>query len=319
MTSVGALIASILADSDALEPRLILADLLAERGDPRGEFIGLQCLERTTDLQRRRMMALLRQHWLAWVGSPLALLVDNRTVRFQKGFLHSCTLRRSPVWLQEEVEILPEHALVRRVDVVREFVPEEASLTRVLPRLSGLRAVHGINHEELAALVEQPRDLCELGIVDLDRSSMSALLHATLPALEFLSLEARDRTELVVTLLERLPTVSRIRVGFGDLRAWRESLLGRGLDAIEVRVQGWLLVLSGQKLDHLDAWPIAELREDPTRPLVAELSRLEIRTLSYIRVRGGMSPGEEAVGGLKRAARGTPLRLPASWSRKPEV
>ncbi|MCB9678743.1 MAG: TIGR02996 domain-containing protein [Alphaproteobacteria bacterium] len=315
MSIDGGLLAAVLASPDALEPRLVLADWLSERGDPRGEFIGLQCLPEPSDTQRRRAMALLRTHWEAWVGARLRLLVDNRTVRFDRGFLHSFTLRRSPLWLQEEVDLLPEHALVRRIDVVREFVPEEAPLTALLPRFAGLRSVHGVNTPELVALLAEPRPIAELSLTELDREGMSALLGASLPELEYLSLEARNRVSLVQSLLARHPSVRRVRVGHGELRPWRDGLVESGLTAVEVRVQAWLLALSGARLEHLDAWPVAELSDDLVAPLATELAALDIRALTYIHVRGGRAPGVDAVRKLKRAARGTPLRLPPSWTR----
>ncbi|MEZ4319641.1 MAG: TIGR02996 domain-containing protein [Myxococcota bacterium] len=318
MSLDAALLTSVLAEPDALEPRLVLADLLSERGDPRGELIGLQCLEHPSEPQRRRSVALLRQHWADWVGSPLALVVDERTVRFDRGFLFSCTLRRSPMWLQQDAVVLPEHALLRRVDVVRDFVPGEAPLTHLLPRLTGLHAAHGLIAEELAALVAEPPPLRELGVVDLDREGMSALLSATLPDLAFLSLEARNRANLVLSLLDRIASVRRIRVGHGELRPWREALLDRALEGVEVRTQGWLLALSQPALRRLDAWPVAELSDDPVGPLIAELETLDVRDLAYIHVRGGRPPGSEAVRRLKRSAKGTPLRLPPSWTREIE-
>ena len=56
-------------------PRLIYADYLDERGDPRGEFIRLRCqlagwvpeLEPRSDLQRREQ-ELLSRYLSAWLG-----------------------------------------------------------------------------------------------------------------------------------------------------------------------------------------------------------------------------------------------------------
>jgi uncharacterized protein (TIGR02996 family) len=71
------LLAAVLAAPDELAPRLVYADWLQERGDPRGEFIAAQCrlrdmgpsLER--DALREREQELLAAHeeeWLAELG-----------------------------------------------------------------------------------------------------------------------------------------------------------------------------------------------------------------------------------------------------------
>src|SRR5215207_1095926 len=72
-------------------PRLVYADYLDERGDPRGEFIRLQC-ERPTlaadDPRRYELLAreheLLRAHEDEWLG-PLAAVVSNH--EFRRGFI----------------------------------------------------------------------------------------------------------------------------------------------------------------------------------------------------------------------------------------
>lgn len=69
--------------------RLVYADLLLERGDPRGELMHLQ-LERakTTDEARAaaldaRVKALVAQHHLAWLGVPYS---PHITWTFERGF-----------------------------------------------------------------------------------------------------------------------------------------------------------------------------------------------------------------------------------------
>jgi uncharacterized protein (TIGR02996 family) len=73
LKSAGALLAEILANPDDDAPRLVYADWLTQREDPRGEFITIQCeLARTRDAApaslREREAALLKKHKKAWVG-----------------------------------------------------------------------------------------------------------------------------------------------------------------------------------------------------------------------------------------------------------
>ncbi len=66
-------IAEISAEPDAVDPRLVYADWLTERGDPRGELIQVQCQldrldlrdEQRIDLEYRQR-ALLAQHGRDW-------------------------------------------------------------------------------------------------------------------------------------------------------------------------------------------------------------------------------------------------------------
>src|SRR5206468_7966092 len=76
MPTEEAFIQAIIADPDDDAPRLIYADWLDERGDPRGEFIRVQCAlarmdewdPRRWDLKRREQ-DLLAAHKRAWLGT----------------------------------------------------------------------------------------------------------------------------------------------------------------------------------------------------------------------------------------------------------
>jgi uncharacterized protein (TIGR02996 family) len=114
MDTRAALLAEIIANPDDDGPRLILADLLDERGDPRGAFIRVQVeladwreqLKRFVDdhgdrrlaYLRRRERELLLAHWIGWAaglgagyclnlydGNPL--VPPNRAVEFRRGFV----------------------------------------------------------------------------------------------------------------------------------------------------------------------------------------------------------------------------------------
>lgn len=65
--------------------RLVFADWLLERGDPRGEAIALAEREPLSLTERTRVRKLTRDHGLAWLG-PLAGIVDVSLCRFARGF-----------------------------------------------------------------------------------------------------------------------------------------------------------------------------------------------------------------------------------------
>src|SRR5262249_5755886 len=65
-------------DPDDPAPRAVLADFLAERGDPRGELITLQLAG--APATEKRELQLIRKHQFAWLGAfgPLLFLWDPR-------------------------------------------------------------------------------------------------------------------------------------------------------------------------------------------------------------------------------------------------
>src|SRR5262245_52142937 len=86
-----AFLQAILENPDDDTPRLVYADWLEERDDPRGEFIRVQCRlaeldeddPQRRDLQRREY-ELLANHWGEWAG-PLVGRV--RRWRYRRGFV----------------------------------------------------------------------------------------------------------------------------------------------------------------------------------------------------------------------------------------
>src|SRR5215211_5846586 len=100
-----ALLEAVCADPAADGPRLIYADWLDERGDPRGEFIRLQCaLARlpTADPVARKLNArlgLFGRHLSTW-EAPLKAIVGG--MEWARGFVETVNvearvfLRRAP-------------------------------------------------------------------------------------------------------------------------------------------------------------------------------------------------------------------------------
>ncbi len=117
---------AIVAAPDDDTPRLMYADYLTERSDPRGEFIALQCARaagRVSDEARRREAELFQQHRRSFLG-PFEKKVALSGLRFDRGFLVRATLRAD----------LPRHPLVRLLEDVefgRASAPRELSLDRL--------------------------------------------------------------------------------------------------------------------------------------------------------------------------------------------
>ncbi len=82
-----ALFAAVYANPDDDRPRAVLADLLQELGDPRGELIALQLGGKRS----KREKELLATHAHPWLG-PIAPLVAKTGLDYARGFVDRCTL-----------------------------------------------------------------------------------------------------------------------------------------------------------------------------------------------------------------------------------
>ena len=99
---------------DELEPRRVLADLLVERGDPRGELIALQCAHTAKAAAKAR--SLIKRHWADWLGD-IALIANRNGTEFRDGMLHEIRVGtpKSPDWAFSKVHGHRELATVRVV------------------------------------------------------------------------------------------------------------------------------------------------------------------------------------------------------------
>lgn len=128
--------AQILASPDDDAPRRVLADLLADRGDPRGEFIAVQLeLARApTAALKEQSAALLREHGRAW--APID--PQDAAVTFARGFVEHVQVFASSVL--EPLSSLCATEPVTQVRFVsrRRFEMESLTLAPWLARLRTL-------------------------------------------------------------------------------------------------------------------------------------------------------------------------------------
>jgi uncharacterized protein (TIGR02996 family) len=266
-----ALMAEIRARPEDDAPRLVLADLLQQQGDPYGEFIALQCAaaggDESGELRERALWAAHGASWCELLG------VEREHVEFRRGFVEkvlqldapSEALREHPVQSlhidatysrtlsveQARVEVSWAEALRPRELVVSAWQQTgQPPLAEVLLRpLLLSEAVSRLRHLELSAYLFDPSLIDRLL---LDLASHAALgelrsFHLTCPALDaeplvsFLSaspcrglqkVELFSRPEVVERALGVLPpSLTQLRARL-DLR---QSRLGSwpGLRAIE--------------------------------------------------------------------------------------
>jgi uncharacterized protein (TIGR02996 family) len=212
-------------DDDA--HRLVYADWLLERGDPRGEFIVLQYKKEREALDSRqahRERQLLRDRGEAWLG-PLAPVIDARTMVFRKGFLAECQASfASPA---QKVALLgnPLWATVEKLDADADVLAH--------PCMRSLRAIGPLPAATVLALQDQ-RLLAHIREVQLEVPE-SSQFH---PAWE----------QLPAVITSRLPGVRTFTFSWPDVflehsrgfqptqyKPWLQGTGALGLECVIIR------------------------------------------------------------------------------------
>lgn len=241
---LAALYADVYAAPDADEPRAILADVLQEAGDPRGEFIALQLREARGDASdelRARAQELVQLHGKAWLG-PLRPIAVRAVMR--RGFLQRLDLAGS--WATKKWKQMAAEPMLATVE---DLVPEQATgkvyaemldgvvlsalrtvavfddaiwklvTTRAMPRLTGLVA-RGWTRKDLdkqwkalvAPWLEQRPQITRLTCEAKHVALLSPAARARLR--ELVTLEPVGRA---AKLWDEMPKLERLTCGWTDL------------------------------------------------------------------------------------------------------
>jgi uncharacterized protein (TIGR02996 family) len=190
-------------DDDALKH--VLADLLQQRGDPRGELIALQLANREAE----RVKTLIAQHRDTWLG-PLAPIAGE--VAFEKGFLASIQLHAKP----DEIAPLVGHpiwATVKKLSLGQvSELPRDLLHHPVMRTVEYLGGLDAARLRELLAGPPVPYRAINVMLFDPDELHMLTNKRAAevLPKLRVLELLAPE----------------------DDLAALRRSPLGKRLEQI---------------------------------------------------------------------------------------
>jgi uncharacterized protein (TIGR02996 family) len=225
MTHGDAFLQAVLAEPDDDAPRLIYADWLEERGDPRGAFIRLQCaLERIgpTDQARPDLEDeaddLLHQHEEEWTA-PLQRIASEW--RFRRGFVEEATVTGDE-FLTRGDDLFNAFPIIRlRIRLNR----GQAAAVALSPHLAMLRALdvpscrlrdRGV--EELLASPHLKRvTALDLAGNELEGPSVRALVESPLMG-RLTSLNLSDNGSLGVSAARRLaqsPAVAALQtLGF---------------------------------------------------------------------------------------------------------
>lgn len=187
-----ALHAAVLAAPDEDAPRLVYADWLLERGDPRGELITTQVTiaKRPDDaalLERER--ELMRLHRVTWIEP-----VRRMWPRFNRGFVEAISIDALELEIGDAIcDACIRELEVRAVQKSQRFDPLVAALPRTAVRKI---AVHygQLPTFAFAEVLEAPElarlEALAFQSVELDRALLPVLHAAALPALRELALSA---------------------------------------------------------------------------------------------------------------------------------
>lgn len=236
--SADALWEAVLAEPEALAPRLVLADFLQEQGDPRGELIALQCAN--DPRSATRVAQLLRAHRNTWLAD-LSIL-DRKQTTFEAGMIAVAVIGHAttPEWAYAACAGHRELALATTVRI------RHASEALVAPILAGMsphrplaleRVRIGTLHVIAAARSRLP--LRALGLrhgactaEELERDL--ALLPAMCPELAELGIYQWRQTPAHVAALRALKALPALRVRVEVHGAYNEGFEGLDLPHLEV-------------------------------------------------------------------------------------
>ena len=142
---VSSLEAAVYAAPHDEAPRLVLADALLEKVDPRGEFINLQLRAsrgRLSAVDRWREVDLLEEHRDAWLG-PLTLTLDKWSdiVEFKDGFVDTIAVAADKPHAMKVLVEAPQFSTVRTVLL---NLDDEAPLPLQLLRSPAFAKVTGL-------------------------------------------------------------------------------------------------------------------------------------------------------------------------------
>ncbi len=265
------LLAAVLAAPDADAPRLVYADWLCERGDPRGDFISLQCglaqgSPRATELEDEAdaLLQVWSPQWLKGLTPDLA------QVRFRRGFVETVTVRdsRSLAQLEELFQTEPVTELIfsssQTIDGERFATLEWLERLRSVEfRAARPNAPGALSRERLAHVLDSRRlrKLSRLALIGQRVGDEGLILLSTqgpkaLPGLDCLILEDDAVTEKSV----RPFAESRWLARFTELSLSNNHLGVGGTEALaESRSPGHLtrLCLGGNQAGNEGAMAIA--------------------------------------------------------------
>lgn len=251
-------------------PRLVLADALQERGDPRGEFISLQLQSPRAQRSERRMQKLLERHRAEFLRGLAPAVMPDATQRWERGFLSEAS-----VVLHGDLVETPDWATVKKLEVLFSGTPP---LELASEHMRSLREISLAPLEAVPVLFAAPRPLRVEAVTLQGPPELSAwpseevaLISeaASLPSLQRLTLRCQTPNFTEADWVWRMPLLKRLKsLEFhASFRALPLPPLLFRLREAEVPPVAVVLHASGARLRFK--------RDDGYRSLVAEIDRAQ--------------------------------------------
>ena len=316
MTHEADLQAAIAAAPDDDSPRLVYADWLLERGDPRGELISVQCASErlaATDPRRRALEAsanrLLDRYGTTWT-EPIRDRLGGHSVRWRRGMIEHVTVKVAP--LLERPELLLELCpLVRSVGV--EAVGGQLPRVLEIPWIERLRAVDLSQcylEDEAARLLASCERLAGLESLELgsnaitDEGAAALAESAFLGRLVYLGLETnRVEDDGAVAIAGNRTLTSLRELDLGEInlgQMWGGNVIGPGGGVAVAGLSLSRLSLSGNTVGN-----------ETMEALAAAETAIKLKELRLARV-GATDAGLRAVASSPRMSELRVLNLAAN-------
>ncbi len=142
------------AAPDDLSARLVYADMLTAAGDPRGEFITLQCLSKQTAATRKRAQLLLALSDETWLG-PLEPFVAVRT--WERGFPSVVMVTAGTRRELSTVLGHPAWSTIHTIELTPVGIGGTPLELITHPTMTRLERVAGLTNSDVRALVKMGR------------------------------------------------------------------------------------------------------------------------------------------------------------------
>jgi len=226
------LLAAIRARPDDDAPRLVYADWLGDRGDPRGELIAVQCaragMERDDEARvpfEVRERELRRRHdpvWRAWLDQFPGI----RRAEPRRGLIDRVVCTEDTFATRAEALFAAAPALTELYLTDGDGPPRQ-----VPPQLARVRSIRPATPGYAGAILASPH-AAGLAAIELDREAatlevMAALTAVDRPALERVDLGGLDDRRLrALASWSGMARLRILRVGYGRVQGAVEELVG---------------------------------------------------------------------------------------------
>lgn len=238
------LFAAVYANPDDDGPRSVLADLLQEQGDPRGEFIALQLARGRGGKKTRRESQLLKPNLRTWLG-PLLSAIPNKGLVYERGFVAKCLLHH------HRESTLPY--LVHREWATVEEVSFGVWKGSTQPLADALPALRALSDLEWGDSIPSHPKLERVGLKFFNDENVDHLLSLDVPALRLLTVRHCHAEIPAIKRLQKSPLAKQLGLSLDineDEADWIALMSNRKLPRAGVSMYGspWRLWFEGDRI-----------------------------------------------------------------------